>query len=256
MGAATSTLTRGYWATFPGTGHADPRLKGWCRSCACAPIVRQPELARWRHRARRREQWREGWRLRPRRGRGNIRTFSQGVNPPAGGSTTRRGRAQDMARGIAVLPDGTGGYVVNKTGKLSPILDGYAAHFHPRSPGGLLWPGRDMARGVAVLADGSGGYVLGRNGTLTAFAIGTNPRPPAATGSSVVARPGHGARGVTAPFVDDQGVAGGWIADSVRPVSTPGARSSEARCSRRSARRSRRRRARGASFCRRVRAAF
>jgi hypothetical protein len=142
-------------------------------------------------------------------GNGDIRSFAQGVNPTAAtGALWWPG--QDVARGIAVLPDRSGGYVVDKFGQLHAF--GIGTHTPPKVTDRVLWPGKDIARGVTVLADGTGGYVLGRDGRLYSFAIGTHPKPPDAqrvprwSGQDV-------ARGITAPFLDEHGVAGGWIVD-------------------------------------------
>jgi hypothetical protein len=142
-------------------------------------------------------------------GNGDIRTFAQGANPTAatGGQLWP---GQDVARGIAVLPDRSGGYVVDLHGQLHSFSIG--AGTPPTVTNRVLWPGKDIARGVTVLADGTGGYVLGRDGRLYSFAIGKHPKPPDA--QSVPTWPGADvARGITAPFLDSNGVAGGWIVD-------------------------------------------
>ncbi len=143
-------------------------------------------------------------------GTGEIRRFSQGVNP-ANAKNGPSWPGQDVARGIATLPDRSGGYVVDLHGQLHPFSLGE----HPAPPtvtNRVLWPGKDVARGVTILPDGSGGYVQGRDGRLYAFAIGSNPKPPDAT--NVPTWPGRDmARGVTSPFVDSHGVSGGWVAD-------------------------------------------
>jgi uncharacterized delta-60 repeat protein len=98
---------------------------------------------------------------------------------------------KDFARGVALLPNGEGGYVLDANGGLHPF--GGAPKARAGAPS---WPGQDRARGVAIAPDGSGGWVLDSLGNLYAFGIGTNPKPPAATGNPVW--PGPIARGVAA----------------------------------------------------------
>ena len=175
--AATSTPT-------PATG---PRLgapvmasgaKGWCSSCETAPSSgnRPGRLGTSCHGVAPNGVRGGGYVLDT---RGVIRTFSQGVNPPAA-KDGPSWPGQDMARGIATLPDGSGGYVVDKTGKLYPFRTGSspaAAGDEPRSCGrARTW--RTASRSSPT---GPAAYVLGRNGSLTPFAIGGNPKPPAAT---------------------------------------------------------------------------
>ncbi len=62
--------------------------------------------------------------------------------------------------------------------------------------GAPSWPGQDRARGVTIAPDGSGGWVVDSFGGLYPFGIGTNPKPPAATGGPIW--PGPIARGVAA----------------------------------------------------------
>jgi hypothetical protein len=60
----------------------------------------------------------------------------------------------NIARGIALRPDGAGGYVVDGFGSLHPF---------GAAPGMAVtasWPGWDIARGVALRSDGVSGYVL------------------------------------------------------------------------------------------------
>ena len=86
-----------------------------------------------------------------------------------------------QARGVAVMPDGTGGYVVDGFGELHPFgIGGNPAPPAPR--GGHASTASDWARGVALMPDGGSGYVLGRSGALYGFSIGDNARPPKTTG--------------------------------------------------------------------------
>jgi uncharacterized delta-60 repeat protein len=123
---------------------------------------------------------------------GDVSAFriGTGTRPPVPtGLTKWPGR--DFARGIAVLPNGEGGYVLDANGGLHPF--GGAPQARAGAPS---WPGQDRARGVAIAPDGSGGWVLDSLGNLYAFGIGTNAKPPAATGNAVW--PGPIARGVAA----------------------------------------------------------
>lgn len=83
----------------------------------------------------------------------------------------------DYARGIALFPNGVGGYVVDATGGLHPF--GGAPK---RTKGGPAWPGQDRDRGVAIAPDGSGGWVLDSFGGLYPFGIGDNATPNGAGG--------------------------------------------------------------------------
>jgi uncharacterized delta-60 repeat protein len=123
---------------------------------------------------------------------GDVSAFriGTGTRPPLPTGLTKW-PGKDFARGIAVLPNGEGGYVLDANGGLHPF--GGAPQARAGAPS---WPGQDRARGVAIAPDGSGGWVLDSLGHLYAFGIGTNPKPPAATGNPVW--PGPVARGVAA----------------------------------------------------------
>ncbi len=115
--------------------------------------------------------------------RGLISRFRIGAGPipsrTSGGVTYAVG--EDHARGVAVLPGGTGGYVLDDSGGLHPFgVGGHAAP--PAATGGPYWLGQDRARGVALLASGTGGYIVDEFGGLYPFAVGDNRRPPAAHG--------------------------------------------------------------------------
>jgi hypothetical protein len=127
-----------------------------------------------------------------------------------------------IARAGALLPDGTGGYVLDGYGgahtfgstsavatsyfgwniardivflptatAASPqgyTLDGYGG-IHPFGgapavQGGPYWQGYDIAKRLVVLSDGSGGYVLDGLGGLHPFAIGANAMPPTITNNA------------------------------------------------------------------------
>ena len=82
----------------------------------------------------------------------------------------------DIVRDIAVLPDGTGGYVLDGWGGIHPFAIGATRHRH-----GI---GRLLARlghrpQHRDHPDGTGGYVLDGWGGIHPFAIGSNPIPSA-----------------------------------------------------------------------------
>ena len=112
---------------------------------------------------------------------------------------------KDMARGIAVVPEGTGGFVVNRSGTLYGFRIGTGTR--PPVPTGVKkWPGLDVARGIALLPNGQGGYTLDANGGLHPF--GGAPLVHA----GAVSWPGQDrARGVT---IAPDG-SGGWVIDSL-----------------------------------------
>jgi hypothetical protein len=196
------------WLEFTGTGNG-VAADGFLQMVSVRPLTRAPSFASDIVRGVTGNGYKGGGYIVD--GRGNIKTFSQGVNP-AGAHPSATWPGFDIARGIATLPDGKGGYVVDLYGRLHPFSIG-ANGPPPAVTGRAIWPGKDMARGVAINAEGTGGYVLGRNGSLVPFAIGSNPKPSAAR--SVPSWPGQDvARGVTMPFSDFEGETGGWIADA------------------------------------------
>ncbi|MGZ6963523.1 MAG: hypothetical protein ACXVKA_04825 [Acidimicrobiia bacterium] len=110
---------------------------------------------------------------------------------------------RDMARGVAVVPEGTGGYVVDKYGALHAFKIGSGPK-PPLPADAPTWPGQDVARGIALLPNGDGGYVLDLNGGLHPFGGAPNP------GAGAPAWPGmDAARGVT---IAPDG-SSGWVLD-------------------------------------------
>ncbi len=197
----------GYWVNFGGTGHGSQN-DGNAYMLRVRSVVRHPSFASDIVRGVAANGFKGGGYVVD--GRGNIKTFSQGLNP-AGAHPSATWPGFDIARGIATLPDGTGGYTVDLYGALHPFTVGSNGP-PPAVTTRAIWPGQDVARGVAILADGTGGYVLGRNGSMVAFAIGSHPKPPKITnGPSWIGQ--DKARGVTAPFLDAGGP-GGYIVDS------------------------------------------
>ncbi len=113
----------------------------------------------------------------------------------------------DLARGVAIVPEGTGGYVVDAYGGMHRFTIGAGSPMPPAVTGGPYWPGWDIVRGVAVSPKG-GGYVLDGFGGLHPFGFGVNAPPTAARDSSYWA--GFDiARGVTF----NAGGTGGYVAD-------------------------------------------
>jgi hypothetical protein len=82
----------------------------------------------------------------------------------------------DMARDFAFLPSGTGGYVLDRNGRLWPFAVG-SNPMPPAAHGSPYWPGRDIARKVVMLPGGAGGYVLDFTGVVSPFAIGHSAVP-------------------------------------------------------------------------------
>jgi hypothetical protein len=113
----------------------------------------------------------------------------------------------DIARGVAVMPTGDAGYVLDGYGGLHRYSEhGFTAP--PPAQHFPYWPGWNIARGVALLPSGTGGYVLDGFGGLHPFAVGTNTPPPAA--QHFAYWPGRDlARGVT--FTEDG--SGGYVVD-------------------------------------------
>ena len=112
-------------------------------------------------------------------GYGGLHGYATGGSPAAlatSGSPYWNG--QDIARGIAVLPDNSGGYVLDGFGGLHPFgIGGHAAP--PAAVGGPYWNGWNIARGVALTANGKGGYVIDGYGGLHAFKVGNSGTAPA-----------------------------------------------------------------------------
>jgi subtilisin family serine protease len=111
---------------------------------------------------------------------GGLARVKLGARPYPSGVTA--GTVPAGARGVALLPGGTGGYTVDGTGRLHSFAVGGNAR-PPAATGNPSWPGQDRARGVALLPDGRGGYVLDAFGGLHRFGVGDNPRPRVARGS-------------------------------------------------------------------------
>ncbi len=88
-----------------------------------------------------------------------------GAAPPL--RTTGYWPGWDIARDVALLPGGAGGYVLDGFGGLHPFGSAPAVAVSG------YWPGWDIARRLVVLPSGTGGYVLDGWGSLHRF--GTAP---------------------------------------------------------------------------------
>ena len=113
-----------------------------------------------------------------------------------------------LARDVAILPDGTGGYVLDGFGGIHPFAIGVNPA-PPKPAGTPYWRGWDIARGLTVLPDGTGGYVLDGFGGVHPFAIGANPAPPKPAGTPYW-RGWDIARGIAATGPGVVYVADGW----------------------------------------------
>ena len=87
----------------------------------------------------------------------------------------------DAARGVAIAPEGTGGYVVDVYGGIHRFRIGASSPLPPVATGGPYWLGWDIVRGITVSSNG-GGYVLDGFGGLHPFGSGA-AAPPGATHS-------------------------------------------------------------------------
>ena len=83
----------------------------------------------------------------------------------------------DIARAIAMLPSGTGGYVLDGWGGVHPFAVGDNPLPPPATTSGY-WPDQDVARGLMLLPDGTAGYVVTSLGEISPFTTGSAPMPP------------------------------------------------------------------------------
>ncbi len=137
---------------------------------------------------------------------GRIRTVGIGGRSPTA-ATGAPTFPFDLARGVAVVPEGTGGYVVDAYGGMHRFTIGAGSALPPKVTGGPYWPGWDIVRGVAVSPKG-GGYILDGYGGVHPFGFGVNA-PPAAARDAVYWSGFDIARGVTV----NVGGTGGYVAD-------------------------------------------
>lgn len=93
-------------------------------------------------------------------GFGGLHQFGSGT-PNLAGAAYWPG--WDIARGLAEVPDGSGGYTLDAFGGVHPF--GSA----PSVGVTAYWPGWDIARGIALQPDGTSGYVLDGFGGVHPF---------------------------------------------------------------------------------------
>jgi hypothetical protein len=109
---------------------------------------------------------------------GAVHPWADAEHPaPPATDRLRYSRGRDVTRGLALLPDGRAGLVLDGRGRIDTFGIGGGAS--PTVRGGATSP-TDSFRGIAVLSAGTGGYTLDGSGGLHPFAIGASPRPPAA----------------------------------------------------------------------------
>ena len=145
-------------------------------------------------------------------GWGGLHPYAQGgvaVPPQPSGASFWRG--WDIVRGVALMPDGSGGFTLDGWGGLHPFALG--SHAAPALvPGSPYWPGWDIARGVAAPywdagAGQSGGYVSDAYGAPHPFGDLVGSPVPVPTGGPYWAGWSI-ARGVVA-----FGTGGGFVLD-------------------------------------------
>ena len=108
-----------------------------------------------------------------------VSATTAGAAPPAVPGGLPYWPNWDIARGVAIAPDGTAGFVLDGFG----ALHGFGLNGNPAAPkpsDGPSWPGWDVARGVA-LRSATSGYVLDAFGGVHPFggAPAVNPAAPA-----------------------------------------------------------------------------
>lgn len=194
IGAPSSFTFRGYFQYDP-DGDADNPFNGWWDwgpDKAAIPVTRGTGSAVTPG----------GYLI---DGNGRFRSFSvTGAVPPVYWADDF---PADIARGVAVTPDGGHLYTVDGFGGLH--AGGIGANSATGRPlGGPYWPGWDIARGVAVMPNGRGGFVVDGFGGLHRFSIGGSRTPPSVQGAAYFAGRDI-ARGVT---VSPDG-RGGYVAD-------------------------------------------
>ncbi len=143
-------------------------------------------------------------------GFGGLHPFQVGNSaPPPAAKGGPYWKGWDIARGVAVLADGSGGYTLDGFGGLQPFQIGTSAP-PLATKSGPYWNGWDAARGVALMPDGSGGYLVDLFGGIHRFSIGAGPLPPTPDGGPYWKGQDQ-ARGIT--ILPDG--SGGYIVDRV-----------------------------------------
>jgi hypothetical protein len=155
--------------------HGSPYWPGW--DIARGVAVHQDYNAPW-------TEGLDGWGV-VLDGWGGLHPFMLGAGPAATITVTHAvagPRAYwpgwDIARDVALLPSGKGGYILDGWGGLHPFgLNGNPAP--PKPKWQPYWPGWDVARGVMLLDDRSG-YVVDAFGGTHSFSIdgAYQPSPP------------------------------------------------------------------------------
>ena len=116
-------------------------------------------------------------------GFGGVHPFKVGNNPlPASVTDYAYWSGWDIARDVVLLPTSTAAKPQGYT------LDGFGGvHQFGGAPvvRATAYFGVDIARRLVLLGDGTGGYVIDNYGGLHAFAVGSNPMPPAITNNAV-----------------------------------------------------------------------
>jgi hypothetical protein len=106
--------------------------------------------------------------------------FSFGGAPAASGGPLF---GFDIARDIVLLPDGTGGYVLDGFGGIHPFSVG-ANPAPPAAVGGPSFHGfGDIARKLLIRPDGQSGYLVDGFGGVHTWATGDDPLPPVVSGA-------------------------------------------------------------------------
>ncbi len=116
-------------------------------------------------------------------GFGGMHAFRVGTGPqPPALSGGGYWVGWDIARGLALLSDGSGGYMLDGLGGIHKVRVGN--HANPATVNGApYWPTWDIARGIALLPNGKGGYTLDGYGGIHPFSIGANSPPAAVRGA-------------------------------------------------------------------------
>jgi subtilisin family serine protease len=140
-------------------------------------------------------------------GLGRLHAVGVGGKKPTG-ATGGPSFAADLARGVAILPTGTGGYVVDAYGGVHRFRIGSTSPLPPVTTGGPYWPGWNIVRGIALSPSG-GGYVLDGYGGMHTFGFGA-AAPPAKAKNGPYWNGFDIARGVT--FTADG--KGGYVVDA------------------------------------------
>ena len=92
-------------------------------------------------------------------GWGGIHPFAVGSNPLPAKTRRPYWKGWDIARGLVLNAQGTGGYVLDGWGGIHRFAVGSSPLPQPAT-GGAYWKGHDVARGLALNPQGSGGYVV------------------------------------------------------------------------------------------------